>query len=207
MSQIVFTLPTNPNGAAIWPFIWYPNYNTIIQGSINFVGENRISTTQYPIWTAEIDLAYVRDDVVNSALEAFLGLFMQMRGQADSFLFSHPDPKFNTVTQNSFGIGDGTAVVFQITRTFGGGIDLVQNFNGTPLIYIGGVASGPSNWSIDSNGIITFNSAPALGSVLTWSGSFYFRCRFDEDSLSGLKKFAPGLWDDPKVKFVSLITG
>ena len=90
---------------------------------------------------------------------------------------------------------------------FGGGIDLVQNFNGTPLIYIGGVASGPSNWSIDSNGIITFNSAPALGSVLTWSGSFYFRCRFDEDSLSGLKKFAPGLWDDPKVKFVSLITG
>jgi hypothetical protein len=53
--------------------------------------------------------------------------------------------------------------------------------NGSISVYING--SLTALYSLGSTGIVTFNTAPANGATLTWSGYFYFYCRFLEDTL------------------------
>jgi len=55
------------------------------------------------------------------------------------------------------------------------------------------------------NGVVTFAAAPAAGVKLTWSGGFYYRCRFPEDEWTELNEFAYQLWENNSVKFESLI--
>ncbi|MDI3260370.1 MAG: DUF2460 domain-containing protein, partial [Sinobacteraceae bacterium] len=38
-----------------------------------------------------------------------------------------------------------------------------------------------TGWSV-ADGVVTFSTAPASGHVLTWSGTYYYRCRFADDS-------------------------
>ena len=56
-------------------------------------------------------------------------------------------------------------------------------------------------WAAGS-GVITFSVAPAAGAVLTWSGSFYRRCRFDGDKLD-TTRFLTGLWEAKRVQLIS----
>src|SRR5262249_23333839 len=50
----------------------------------------------------------------------------------------YSDPNDNTVTAMPFGVGDGTTAAFQLQRSIGGGVDIVQNVNqsvSAPKIY------------------------------------------------------------------------
>jgi len=52
------------------------------------------------------------------------------------------------------------------------------------VVYVDGVIESPSNYSLDTTtGIITFTSAPAYGSDVTWTGTFDLPVRFDTDNL------------------------
>ncbi len=73
----------------------------------------------------------------------------------------------------------------------------------------GGLVSGaalPSvndtGWSIGSTGIVTFNDAPAVSAVLTWTGSYYFQCRFSK----GTEDFDQFMSQLYKTKSVSMET-
>jgi hypothetical protein len=65
--------------------------------------------------------------------------------------------------------------------------------------------------SINGTGIITFNSAPAPGAKLTWTGSFYYLCRFAEDTIDATRNFTinSGVdhWMIQGVKFSSEFVG
>lgn len=75
--------------------------------------------------------------------------------------------------------------------------------NGTPTVKVNGVTkSNPTDYTIDSEGLITFVTAPTNTHPVTWSGSYYYRCRFLEDSME-LEKFMYKLW---RLKKVSLRT-
>lgn len=51
-------------------------------------------------------------------------------------------------------------------------------------VYVDGVESAGSNWTVDeTTGIITFNTPPAYGSDVTWTGEFDLPVRFDTDRL------------------------
>ena len=56
-------------------------------------------------------------------------------------------------------------------------------------------------------GVVTFSTPPAVGAVLTWTGSFYYLCRFSEDTLDSTRSFSinNGLdqWMIQGVKFQS----
>lgn len=60
---------------------------------------------------------------------------------------------------------------------------------------------------VQPNGIVTFRAAPAMGAALTWTGSFYYRCHFDEDQLSDLQLGLYQIWELSSLKFRSVILG
>lgn len=115
-----------------------PHFNTGVQAALS-KKESRIAYQQYVWYSFELQYSVLRDNVTPSDLQALEGLFIQMGGQFDTFLYS--DPTFNTVALMKFATTDGVSQNYQITATYQnvggpGGAELVQNFNGTPVVYI-----------------------------------------------------------------------
>jgi hypothetical protein len=80
----------------------------------------------------------------------------------------------------------------------------VWDTHSTPLIYIGGVLkTTPTDYSIGSTGLVTFTSPPASAAVLTWTGTYYRRVRFEEQSLSAERIFS-GLWEANSIPLLSV---
>lgn len=197
--------PTPKNGGPAWPVKKTPKFNTIIQTPRSLKGEVRITTTAYPVWMFEYNLEFLRGDFSSaqqaSFLQSLVGFFGVVQGQFRDWYFN--DPYDNACSGMQFGQGNGTQTQFQITRIIGGMIDLIQNLNGTPTVYVAGTPTTPN--SISPTGLVTFSSAPAAGAALTWSGSFFFRCRFEEDDLQDLEEFMYQLWSLPTLKFRSVL--
>jgi hypothetical protein len=126
-----------------------------------------------------------------------------MKGAADDFLVTYPTD--HTISsQAAFGVGDASSKNFQLTRPIGGGIDIIQNLNGNPNIYKAGVLQNPASYSISSTGLVVFGTAPGSGANLTWTGSFYFRVHFVDDSLD-LQMIGPNVWVIASLKWESII--
>ena len=80
----------------------------------------------------------------------------------------------------------------------------VYNVNGTPLRYTNGVIKTPGTDYTLSNGLVTFlTGAPVNGSYVTWTGNYYWRARFDLDSID-FEQFMYQLWKAHTVSFVSV---
>lgn len=58
-----------------------------------------------------------------------------------------------------------------------------------------------TDYSIDANGLVTFSPAPAVGDTLTWTGTYYFRCRFKMDAPE-FTKFLADLWELKKCELI-----
>ena len=52
--------------------------------------------------------------------------------------------------------------------------------------------------SVDPYGVVTFDSPPPADSVLTWTGNYYFRVRFDNDEIE-LTRTWDGLWESIEI--------
>jgi hypothetical protein len=91
-----------------------------------------------------------------------------------------------------------------LSRPIGNYADIIQSLNGTTSIYINGTLQ-TSGYSVSSLGIVTFTSAPANTAVLTWSGKYYFRCRFKNDSLDQLKQIFTNHWTIQTLDWTSVI--
>jgi hypothetical protein len=57
--------------------------------------------------------------------------------------------------------------------------------------------------SVGATGLVTYTTAPPAGAKLLWTGSFYYRCAFDEDKLE-LVKFMNKWWSIKKLPFTSI---
>lgn len=165
--------------------------------------------------TADSDVTADGGAATSSDLSALVGFINALRGRADTFL--HTDPDFNTINAaqasqlGAFGTGDGETLVFQLTALYqnpgGPGVaEIIQNLNGTPVLYSNGAVINSSTYSVGVTGIVTFSAghAPANEADLTWSGSWYYRCRFDADSYDFKKKYM-GYWMLDKLSFTSVI--
>lgn len=56
------------------------------------------------------------------------------------------------------------------------------------------------DWSISATGMVTFSTPPESGAALTWSGNYYWRCRFKQD-MADFEKFMRGLWKLGQIEF------
>lgn len=181
--------------------IWATGFQRALSGKAS-----ALSYQQYPRYHFELSFEYLRDDIAPSHLRSLAGLFNAMQGRADTFLFT--SPAFNSVTTEPFGTGDGATVAFQLIANWQnaggpGSPDIVQNLNGAPSIFKNAVLqSTPSQYTLGPTGIVTFVSPPAAAAPLTWTGSFYYRCRFTDDTLT-LAEFVQKYWSTKSVSFES----
>lgn len=179
-----------------------PVWTTAVHKSVS--GREVRGTYQfYPMYDFELSYEFLKDGVVGTEFAQLVGFFNARGGSWDSFLFT--DPADSSVTAMNFGTGDASTTVFQLTRSFGAGgftaVEPVQNLNSTPSIFVNGTLKTlTTDYTISSSGVVTFVTAPAAAAALTWTGTYYYRCRFRDDTLQ-FQKIVVGLWEVKKVGF------
>ena len=175
--------------------VWNTSKKTSVTGR-----EFRAANMIYPSYQYKLSYEFLRD--LRSGvdeLRSLVGFFNARLGSFDSFLFSDPDD--NTATLQSFGTGNGVANQFQLMRSFGASTDPVYDLASTPAIYKAGtLQSLTTHYTISSSGLVSFVTAPTAGQALTWSGTYYWRCRFETDQLD-VEKFMHQLWQARTVDF------
>jgi uncharacterized protein (TIGR02217 family) len=197
-----------------------PNFNTVFQPVAAGRGNASIGLKPYPTWDFEFDMDRItgNEALTSSTVASFLGTQMACQGRNNLFLFT--DPQDNTVAYAGSGMlnvttgaaapmgitGDGSSTQFQLARSIGGvAWDVIQNLNGSVTVKVNGTVTTPS--SVSSTGVVTFSSAPANSATLTWTGNFYFLCRFSEDTVDATRSFTVNSgtdqWDFSSIKFSS----
>lgn len=188
-----------------WGYIRSPLWSTKALTSASG-REARTTFFSYPRYKYVLTYDLLRTgtiwNVVYTEWQTLVGFFNLRGGSYDSFLFA--DPEDNSATTQQFGTGDGSTTAFQLTRTLGSYNEPVFDVNSAPLIYINGVLKTvTTHYTISSVGVVTFTSAPANATVLTWTGTYYRRVRFSQDT-SDFEKFAQNFWMHKKVELISL---
>jgi uncharacterized protein (TIGR02217 family) len=142
---------------------------------------------------------FLRAKAALAELQTLEGFFNRHSGALSSFLFDDPDD--NTVTAQTVGTGNGSTTAFQLVRTFGGYTQPIQWVNGTPSIYKAGTLQG-SGYTVSSDGLLTFGTAPTSGQVITWTGAYCWRVRFEKDELDFVK-FLKQVWKTGQVDLIT----
>jgi uncharacterized protein (TIGR02217 family) len=195
MSTVVF--PSLPGLS--WPFTRTPVWKTGIQ-TTQSGRELRAAFMSYPIytWTASYDV--LRTASTLTEFQQLLAFFNARSGSYDTFLFNDPDD--NTVTAQVFGTGNGTTTQFQLTKSFGGYTEPVPNIVAGATVYVNGTLTTVTLNS-PSPGWVTFASAPANGTSLSWTGSYQYVCRFLDDKYDFDRVFT-GIYGVKKLAFQSV---
>lgn len=203
MSNAVFPSATTLPGMA-WPVVKRPLFNSKVQQSVS-LREVRAAFAPYPQWRWTIPFSVLRMNGSNVELQTLLNFFLARQGQFDSFLYD--DSADDTATAQVFGTGDGGTVAFQLIRslTVGGFAEPVYNTNSTPVIKDNGVTKTAGvDYNINGTGLVTFTVAPVAGHLLTWSGTYYWRARFDVDS-ADFSQFVSQFFELKALSFVSVL--
>ena len=163
--------------------------------------EYRARDATVPRYQYSLPYEFLRAGNRGTELATLMGFYNLMGGPFDSFLFSDPDD--HAATAQLFGTGNGSTTSFQLVRSFGGFAEPVFDLNGAPGIYIAGVLkTAGTDYTVSSTGLVTFTAAPAAAAALTWTGSFYRRCRFLGDRMD-TSKFMADLFEAKRVEFIS----
>lgn len=162
----------------------------------------------YPPCHFELNYELLRDDITTSDIKALVGIHNAVMGRGDTFLYT--DPEFNSVTAQAIATSTGsTATRYQLIATYQnsggpGTPEAIQNLNGTPTLFDNGSSILGSHYTIDATGGITFSTSPTTGHAITWTGAFYYRCRFDDDKIDWTK-FLNKWWKASRIGFESIL--
>ncbi len=160
--------------------------------------EYRGRSATLPLYRYQLSYEFLRGDAVAAEWQTLEGFYKLMGGDFDTFLFADPDD--STVAAMTFGTGNGSTTAFQLVRTLGGFAEAIFDLNGAPQIFKAGVLQTlTTHYTISATGLVTFVTAPTAGQALTWTGSFYRRCKFSRSELE-FKKFMRDFWDAKKVE-------
>lgn len=199
-----------------------PHFESLTQKTAAGRGRSTLALQPYPTWDFEVDLNLVLggEAVAGSVLQSFLGCYIATCGAGGFFLFT--DPNDNAVAlaagtalnvtpgaASPMGqTGDGASTQFQLARTIGQGVDILQNVSLTTLKVNGVTKTLGADFSISSTGVVTFTSAPAAAATITWAGTFQYLCQFTDDTLKDLarvnKNTAGFLWSCSSIDFESV---
>ena len=204
MSLIFPTLP----GLA-WSVTKTPTFQTRIQRAASG-RELRALDYPYPLWQFALVYDFLRDNPAAGydELRTLLGFFMLCQGAFGPFLFQ--DPSDCQATGQQIGVGNASTTVFQLQRAMGatlpggGFLEPIVAPNVVHTIYLDGITYNPAAYGVDPNtGLVTFNTAPASGLIITADFTYYFRCRFIDDKYD-FENFMYRLWQLKKLTFISV---
>ena len=119
-------------------------------------------------------------------MQAVLAFFEERRGRFHSFLWRDALDHSSNGPQ-PLGTGDGVAVAFQLSKTYGASFDpyvrpITKPVAETVVVTVDGVATTAFAVS-DTTGIVTFDDPPVEGAVLLAEFEFDVPVRFDTDRL------------------------
>jgi uncharacterized protein (TIGR02217 family) len=162
------------------------------------------------LWQFTLVFDFLRDNPAAGfdELRTLMGFFMLCQGAFGTFLFQ--DPSDDRVSGQQIGTGDTLRTVFQLQRTMGktlpggGFLEPIVAPNVVKAVYFNGIVQNPTNYSVDPmTGLVKFNIAPGEGLSISADYSFYFRCRFVDDSYA-FENFMFQLWQLKKLTFISV---
>lgn len=114
----------------------------------------------------------------------FIAFFLARRGRVNTFLF-YDWTDFSAPAQ-PIGIGDDIATEFTLRRTYadaaGTFVRPISDIIPDSVTVFADGEEVTSGWSRDGT-VITFSTAPVLGTVITADFEFYVRVRFDTDAM------------------------
>lgn len=199
--------PTLPGLA--WSAVKTPTFQTRIQRAASG-RELRALDYPYPLWQFVLVYDFLRDNPAAGydELRTLIGFFMLCHGAFGTFLFE--DPSDYQATGQQIGVGDASATVFQLRRAMGtalpggGFIEPIVAPNVIRTIYLNGITQNPSTYGVDPDtGLVTFETAPGDGLIVTADFTYYFRCRFIDDRYD-FENFMHRLWQLKKLTFISV---
>jgi uncharacterized protein (TIGR02217 family) len=192
-----------------WSVTKSPTFQTRIQRAVSG-RELRALDYPYPLWQFTLVFDFLRDNPAAGfdELQTLMGFFMLCQGAFGTFLFQ--DPSDDRVSGQQIGTGDTLRTVFQLQRTMGktlpggGFLEPIVAPNVVNAVYFNGIVQDPAGYGVDSmTGLVTFNIAPSSGLIITADYSYYFRCRFIDDSYA-FENFMFRLWQLKKLTFISV---
>ncbi|MFZ3141144.1 DUF2460 domain-containing protein [Polaromonas sp.] len=218
MSNAIF--PSNLPGIK-WDRVRTVTFKTSVYEALSGA-ERRIRHRPSPKRRVELAYEALRETPGLSELQILQGFYEARAGAYDSFLFH--DPYDGQVTNLQFGLGDGVATQFQLVRTIGSVTEVVHNPE--PTLAVGRVwfpaiaddsgywpqpdgmwsledeyIAEEGSWTLLPNGIVSFTVAPPAGKRLLWTGRFFYRARFADDTFDSTE-FLRRLFTNRKLAMV-----
>lgn len=179
MALAVFPTLTQSVG---FPVKRMPEWDTVKADALSGK-RTRTSNRSYPIYRYELVFKVLRTAAAYLEWQTLQGFINQQLGGAGLWLYD--DVNDDTAAAQTFGTGDGASTAFQLVRTLGGFGEPVFSPNVITDIKVNGVTKTLGvDYTVGSYGVITFATAPAGGAVLSWDGTYYWACRFDDDQFA-----------------------
>lgn len=185
-----------------WSVSKSPIFQTRVQRTVSG-RELRALDYPYPLWQFSLTYEFLRDDPsAGDELRTLMGFLMLCQGAFATFLFE--DPSDNRAVGQAIGFGDNIATAFQLGRSFGGFYEPITAPNAVEAVYVDGVVQSPTDYGVDTRtGVLTFAVPPAARRAISLDFTYYFRCRFLDDSHT-FENFMHQLWSLKKLSFVSV---
>ncbi|HEY1983309.1 MAG TPA: DUF2460 domain-containing protein, partial [Xanthobacteraceae bacterium] len=199
------TLPVLPGLA--WSRHKKPGFSTRVASHVSG-REVRVALMGSPLYEFEAVYSGLASSAVaalaglgSTSLQSLMGFFLQLLGQAGTFLYTDPDD--NTAAGQFVATGDGATLSFIMSRTLGGFNEPVAWVGNVGNVYVNGVAQAPASWVFTAPNSIGFYTAPRTGVAITADFSYAFRCRFLDDQMD-FEEFMASLWKLDSMKFRSV---
>ena len=191
MSDVLF-----PDVCIGYDFVKKPMFNTKIMTSVNG-RELRASYQAVPKYEISLSLPSLRES--KREIQKIEDFFIDRRGAFDSFLFKMPWDNEYECTFN----GDGTTTSFQLYKDQLplGNTEIFETED--PLMWDEDLdrpmwtdleaRMWDMQYGVSKNGVLTLPVPLAAGDSVTVKGTFYYRCRFDDDG-QAFTLFSYRLW-------------
>jgi hypothetical protein len=178
-----------------------PHWNTITQESISGV-KKFLQCYTYPYYTFALSFTYLSDkNLQQDDIHTLMGFYNQLGGAGQDFLYADPLFEDNRCVKQTFAVGDGTTTKYRLVHRYGDFVEPIFGIKEKPYIFVNGVQTTAFAWN--SEGLITFNAAPASGTVLSWTGRWFYRCHFQNDEAEFQQIFYGG-WDLEEIVLESI---
>jgi uncharacterized protein (TIGR02217 family) len=172
--------------------------------------ENRLSYYTYPRYQYDIDVNVLQANSIQD-FQTLIGFINSRQGSFDSFLYM--DTYDNFVSSQLIGSSTGSSTVFQLIKSFGGFIEpvLAPNTSSAITVYLNGVSSAASSYTINGwgtssangAGSLVFNSAPSSGTAITATFGYYYPCRFVNDKQAFSNMYS-NIYNAKKISFITV---
>lgn len=185
-----------------WGVTKTPVFNTRTQAAASGY-EVRSMLRANPLWRFQMSYEYLNGKKTaagQSQFERLIGFFQRHKGSHETFLYE--DVNDCAVADHVFATGTGTVKNFQLVRVLGGFAEALTNLNQISNIKINGVIT--PNYTVNARGVVSFATAPANGAAITWTGSYFYRARFADDSME-FENVIGNIWASKTVELLATL--